>query len=181
MDPLAPASPWLIGHRDLVEQAARRGPVVELACGRGRIALTVAGWGVPVVGLDRNAGFLGELRTRADAANARVAAVRADLEKSGLPLRPGGCGAILVFRYLHRPLAHAIAGALAPGGLLLYETFTVHQRSLGQGPRNPAFLLSDGELPALFAALTTISHWEGVSAEATPQALARLAARRPGG
>ena len=87
---------------------------------------------------------------------------------------------ILVFRFLFRPLAPAIVEALAPGGLLLYETFTIHQRDLGEGPRNPAFLLHDGELPELFARLETASHWEGLTPGPAPQALARLAARKPG-
>jgi hypothetical protein len=84
-----------------------------------------------------------------------------------------------VFRYLHRPLAADIARALAPGGLLLYETFTIRQRDLGYGPGNPAFLLRQGELPRLFAGLDLLASWEGTTAGEKPAAVARLAARRP--
>ena len=108
-----------------------------------------------------------------------VQGLRADLETPhGIPVRPGSCGAILVFRFLFRPLAPAIAAALAPGGLLLYETFTVDQRSLPQGPRNPAFLLEHGELPRLFPTLEVLEAWEGIRSGPEPEAVASLCARR---
>ncbi len=84
-----------------------------------------------------------------------------------------------MFRFLFRPLAAAIVEALAPGGLLLYETFTIRQRDLGQKPTNAAFLLQEGELPEMFGALRILSYWEGVTEGPQPEALARLVARRP--
>jgi hypothetical protein len=92
---------------------------------------------------------------------------------------PGSCGAILVFRFLVRELAPAIVQALRPGGLLLYETFTIHQRDLGQPPSNPAFLLDPAELPKLFSELQLVAHEELISGGPNPAALARLVARRP--
>jgi hypothetical protein len=76
------------------------------------------------------------------------------------------------------PARAAISAALAPGGLLLYETFTVAQRALGSGPRRAEFLLEPGELPALFPDLEPLEHWEGRSEGPPPEFLARLAARR---
>ena len=175
------ASPWVVAHRDALHSAARLGAVADLACGRGRNALAIAGDGVPVVGVDRDAAHLGELRATALARGLAIRAVRADLEAAPFPpLRPGSCGAVVVCRYLHRPLAPRLAALLAPGGLLLYETFTIHQRELGHGPRNPDFLLEPDELPALFPGLAIEAHWEGLSDEAKPAAVARLAARAPG-
>jgi SAM-dependent methyltransferase len=180
VEPLDPPSDFLTQQRARVCEAAGRGAVVDLACGRGRNALHVAGWGLRVMGIDRNPGFLTELRQRASDAERDVAAVRADLEGAGgLPLAPASCGVLLVFRYLHRPLAPQLADALAPGGLLLYETFTRHQRELGHGPRNPAFLLAEEELPRLFAPLEILEHGEGLRGAPRPSALAWLAARRP--
>jgi len=177
---LRPPSPFLLAQRGALRAAAALGPVLDLACGRGRHALAAAGEGCAVLGLDRDRSALAWLRDEARRRGLPVAAVQSDLETGlGIPVRAGSCGAILVFRFLFRPLAPAIEEALAPGGLLLYETFTWSQRELGHGPRNPAFLLQPGELPALFPGLRTAQHWEGLGGGEPPDALARLAARKP--
>jgi SAM-dependent methyltransferase len=177
---LDPASPFLLAHLDLVARAARRGPVVDVACGAGRHALALATRGIPVVGVDRDALRLRELQRRAREDARPIRMLRADLESSpSLPWSPGCCGALLVFRYLHRPLCAALAASLRPGGLLLYETFTTAQRELRQGPRNAAFLLEPDELPHLFPGLEVLEFQEGLSPGPTPSALARLLARRP--
>jgi SAM-dependent methyltransferase len=170
-----------VTRRTALAEAARLGPVLDLACGRGRNALAAAGWGIPIVGLDRNAGFLADLLAAARASRLPVQAVRTDLEAGyGIPVRPGSCGAILVYRFLFRALAPAIEETLAPGGLLLYETFTLDQRKMGYGPGREAFLLSPDELPGLFPGLAVEAHWEGVEESGPrPEAVARLAARKP--
>jgi SAM-dependent methyltransferase len=175
------ASPLVRAHFATLRKAAQLGPVIDLACGRGRNALAIAAAGIPVVGIDRNAEHLAQLRDAASAGAHPVHAIRADLESApDPPLAPGRCGAIVVCRYLHRPLAPSLEQLLAPGGWLLYETFTIHQRELGHGPKNADFLLNPGELPALFPGLAIAEHWEGRSDEARPAAVARLAARKPG-
>jgi SAM-dependent methyltransferase len=172
-------SPFLSELADAIAVASARGPVVDVACGRGRHALWLAARGVPVLGIDRDAEALAALRERARAGRLPVRGVRADLEAAAFPLRPESCGALLVFRYLHRPLAPALSAALRPGGLLVYETFTVHQRELGTGPRNPAFLLEPGELPRLFPELEVVSRGEQITGGEHASATARLFARKP--
>ncbi len=174
------ASPHVLAHLDRLRDAAARGPVVDLACGRGRNALAIAAHGIPVIGVDRNTEFLLELSSAARAHQLAIRAVRADLEAAPAPpLAERRCGALVVCRYLHRPLAPVLEKLLAPGGWLLYETFTVHQRDLGYGPENPSFLLQPDELPALFPGLAIEMHWEGLTDEPRPAAVARLAARKP--
>ena len=181
MDEPGPPSPFFVAHLEDLREAARLGPILDVACGRGRHALVVGRHGLPALGIDRNPEFLAQLRERARAERLPVRTVRADLECGHeLPLAPGAFGAVLVFRYLYRPLAPALVEALRPGGLLLYETFTIHQRELGQPPTNHDFLLRDGELPILFEALLPIEHWQGVTSGERPAALARFAARRGG-
>ena len=62
--------------------------------------------------------------------------------------------------YLHRPLMPAIVRAVAPAGVLVYETFTRDQAARGR-PTNPAFLLEPGELVALVAPLEVVRSREG--------------------
>jgi SAM-dependent methyltransferase len=155
--------------------------VADLACGRGRHALAAAEDGARVLALDRDREALTQLHGTARDRRLTLLAVRTDLETCyGIPIRTGACGAILVFRFLYRPLAPAIVQTLQPGGLLLYETFTTGQAALGHGPRNPDFLLQPGELRSLFAGLEVLDYWEGVTTDQRPEAVARLAARRPG-
>jgi SAM-dependent methyltransferase len=178
VEPAEP-SPFFVENASRLREAARLGVVCDLACGRGRHALAAARLGARVVAIDRSREALGELAAAAGRQRLAVQALRADLETAaGLPLRPRSCGAILVFRFLFRPLASAIAECLAPGGLLLYETFTIHQREVAYGPRNPAFLLEPGELVRLFPALDVLRASEGWTEGPRPEALARLAARR---
>jgi SAM-dependent methyltransferase len=174
----APSSFFLAESARLAEAAAR-GPVVDLACGRGRHALAAAELGARVLGLDRNPALLRELQAEARSRRLPLLPVRTDLETpDGIPVQSGSCGAILVFRFLFRPLARPICQALAPGGLLLYETFTIRQRELGQGPMNSGFLLQEGELPEIFDTLQILSYWEGLTEGPRPEAIARLVARR---
>jgi len=175
-------SDFFVRHIELLRAAAANGPIVDVACGRGRHTVAGARAGLPMIGLDRNRGFLAELRSAADAQGVAVERVRADLEApAGWPIRSESCGAIVVFRYLHRPLARALCDALVPGGWLLYETFSLDQIELGWGPRNPDFLLRNGELSELFAGLEIAERWEGTTTGPRPEAVGRLLARRPGG
>ncbi len=176
---MASPSDFFVEHIEQLREAALAGPIVDLACGRGRHMIAGARAGLPMIGIDRNAEFLAELRSLADAERVAVNAVRADLEAApGCPLKPGSCGAIVVFRYLHRPLAPTICDALVPGGLLLYETFSTGQIELGWGPSNPAFLLRKGELAEMFAELEILEQWEGITSGSRPEAVGRLVARR---
>ena len=175
----SPPSPWFAAQRDRLAEAARRGPLLDLACGHGRHALAAAELGARTLAIDRDGPALRALQAEAGRRRLPLACLRTDLETPlGIPVKPSSCGVILVFRFLFRPLAPAIAAALSPGGLLLYETFTVAQRALGSGPRRAEFLLEPGELPALFPELEPLEHWEGRSDGPAPEYLARLAARR---
>ena len=184
-EPASPPSAWFTRHEAALRAAAALGPVVDLACGRGRHAAACSELQLPTVAVDRDDASLRALQHVTRGRGPAPCRVRADLEaECGIPIAEASCGAILIFRFLYRPIAPAVSDALEPGGLLLYETFTVDQLRLGWGPRNPAFLLEHGELPRLFPTLEVLAYEEGLQAEADPgaraaAATARLAARRP--
>ena len=97
-----------------------------------------------------------------------------DLEAGEVSLGPATYGAVLVFNYLHRPLMRALIEAVAPGGVLIYETFTRGQAARGH-PKNPAFLLDEGELPRLVRPLEVVRSFEG---ERDGSLVASVVARR---
>src|SRR5258707_100884 len=85
---------------------------------------------------------------------------------------------IVVTNYLHRPLFPALIAALAPGGILIYETFAVGNERFGR-PSNPEFLLRRGELLTVFgSALTVIAFEEGIVGRPKPAVIQRIAAAK---
>jgi SAM-dependent methyltransferase len=104
----------------------------------------------------------------------------ADLEQGHWPFAGERFDAIVVTNYLHRPLFPHLLSALAPDGVMLYETFAAGNAAFGK-PSNPAFLLEPGELLAVFgAALRVIAFEDGYEANPRPAMVQRIAARRPG-
>jgi len=82
---------------------------------------------------------------------------------------------IIVTNYLHRPLLPAIGRAVAPGGVLIYETFSRGNERFGL-PRNPDFLLCPGELLKAFAMLTIVAFEQGEVSIPRPAVIQRLTA-----
>lgn len=117
------------------------GAVLDVACGSGRHARWFASRGHPVVAIDRDAAALATLRD-----GAGIVTVQADIEGGPWPLEDGRkFDAVVVTNYLHRPLFGRLLDSLAPGGVLIYETFAQGNETVGK-PSNPAFLLAPGEL-----------------------------------
>lgn len=73
----------------------------------------------------------------------------ADIEADGWPYLRQEFDAIIVCRYLHRPLLPALIPSLGAGGVLIYETFMRGHETYGR-PQNPAFLLKSDELLQAF-------------------------------
>jgi SAM-dependent methyltransferase len=136
---VAPPSDWLLRWLHLLSPGRT---ALDLACGSGRHVRVLAGAGLQVTALDRNAAALAGL---ADVAG--VDTVCADLESAAWPLAGRSFDLVLVTNYLWRPLFADIISAVDPGGLLIYETFALGQQTVGR-PSRPEFLLRPGELLA---------------------------------
>lgn len=160
MSPTAPDLPssWLVEHLDLLP---RGGTVLDVACGRGRHALFLARAGFRVHAIDRDRDAVAFVRAAAREGGLAVECEARDLEGDPPPdLGQAMYDVIVVFNYLHRPLFPSLRRALAPGGHLIYETFTTAQAARGR-PSNPAFLLHSGELRTLVAPLVVLRSREG--------------------
>lgn len=145
------------------------GLVLDLAAGSGRHTRLLLDRGYRVRAVDRDATALRPL------AGPRCDVREIDLETGTPWLLGGDYDGIVVTNYLHRPLLPAIAGALAPGGMAIYETFAQGNERFGR-PRNPAFLLHPGELLEAFAALTILAFEQGEVAAPNPAMVQRIAA-----
>ena len=152
-------------------------PILDLACGDGHNGIFLASRGFSVVLADRSEEALSQARLNARAAGISVQFWQVDLEQEGVnPLEGRTLSAILVFRYLHRPLIPCITKSLKRGGILMYETFTTEQARFGK-PKNPDHLLKAGELLSWFHAWEVIYTFEGIIG-APPKAIARLVCRK---
>jgi len=118
--------------------------VLDLACGTGRHSLAAADLGATVLAVDRDAARLAEARRRAQRAGARITWLEIDLEQPWPDF--GVFDAVLLFHYLDRTRMRRVLDSVAPGGVLLMETYLEAQRSLGWGPTSERHLLRPMEL-----------------------------------
>ena len=162
---IAEPSAWVERWAPLVT----RGTVLDLACGSGRHANFFLGRNLKVVALDREPQRIPGARF-----------VQADLENGDpWPLAGERFEAVVVTNYLYRPLFPRLIGSLAPGGVLLYETFMLGNERFGR-PSNPEFLLRPGELLEAFAELTVKGFEEGAVSHPKPAVIQRLCAVQAG-
>jgi SAM-dependent methyltransferase len=131
-------SPWVQRFADLIP---KNGVVLDLACGTGRHARYLLSLDFRVLLLDRNITAVADL-----AADEHAELIACDLEDGRpWPLGERTFDGVLVTNYLYRPLMKSIVSAVAPGGVLIYETFAHGNQAFGR-PSNPDFLLQREEL-----------------------------------
>jgi SAM-dependent methyltransferase len=125
-----------------------------------------------VTAIDRDAAALDALRDEP-----LVTPLEADLEGAAWPLPADAkFAAVVVTNYLHRPLFAQLLRALAPGGVLVYETFAQGNESVGK-PSNPAFLLAPGELlERVRGQLRVVAFQDGFLAQPRPAYVQRICA-----
>ena len=119
------ASPWIRRWTHLVPTG---GEILDVASGRGRHARWFAQRGHPVVAVDRDAEALATLQGVADT-------VTADIENGPWPFQERQFAGVVVTNYLWRELLPQIVAAVAPGGVLLYETFAHGNETVGKPSR----------------------------------------------
>ena len=162
---------WLEDHAG---ELPRGGMALDLACGKGRHALWLAERGYQVKAFDRDRAALSFLSDQAKARQLAIEPVCVDLEQPGFRVSPSAFDVIVVVNYLHRSLFPELVNALRPGGVLIYETFTMAQAQRGR-PTNPAFLLEPGELARLVTPLAIVAAREGLYDD---REIASIVARR---
>jgi SAM-dependent methyltransferase len=159
-------SAWVLRFLPLIRPGGR---TLDCAAGHGRHTKLLLDRGYNVHAIDRNTAALAAL------AGPRCTVEQIDLESGGVWPLGNSYDGIVVTNYLHRPLLPAIAGALAPNGVVIYETFAQGNERFGH-PRNPDFLLRPGELLEAFSALTIVAFEQGEVAGPRPAIIQRIAA-----
>lgn len=159
-------SPWIRRWAHLIPPGT---PVLDVACGSGRHVRWLAGQGWPVTGIDRDEAAVAPLRAVAEI-------VVADIEGGPWPCPGRRFGGVVVTNYLWRALLPVLVDSVAPGGVLLYETFARGNETVGK-PSRPDFLLQPGELLGAADGLRIVAYEDGFL-DAPARFVQRIAAVR---
>jgi SAM-dependent methyltransferase len=164
-----PPSAWIARWAHLVPAG---GAVLDVACGAGRHMRFLASRGHPVTGVDQSPEAIAAVQGLGEA-------VQADIENGPWPFAGRTFAGVVVTNYLWRPLLPAIVQSVAPGGVLLYETFAAGNETVGK-PARPDFLLRPGELLRACEGLRVVAFEDGF-AQAPDRFVQRIAAVRESG
>ena len=149
--------------------------VLDFAAGSGRHALEARRLGLRATAIDRDAAGLAGL-------GEGIATRVADLGGGEGAVGGGRFDAGGVANYLFRARFALLAALVAPGGLLVYETFGQGNERYGK-PSNPAFLLAPGELlqRCRSAGLAVLAYEHGLLEQPRPAVVQRVCATRAAG
>lgn len=171
---MEPPSAWVQRWSHLIPE---RGVVLDVACGHGRHARWFYERNHPLTLVDRAQAAIEFIASALPTRPAQtVEAVVADIEEGPWPFEGRQFEAVIVTNYLWRPLLPTLLASLAPGGVLIYETFTQGNETVGK-PSRPDFLLRPGELLQVCQGLKVVAFEEGFE-ERPPRFVQRIAAVR---
>ena len=168
-----PPSAWIKRWSHLVKAQGR---VLDVACGHGRHAHYFHQHNHPVTLVDRSHVAIDSIAIEAHDCEK----VLADIENGPWPFSGRQFDAVVVTNYLWRHLVPTLLSSLAPGGVLLYETFAQGNETVGK-PSRPDFLLQPGELLKICEGLRVVAFEDGFIEEAAnqqPRYVQRVAAVR---
>ena len=131
--------------------------LLDFASGNGRNCIPLSNKNVFVTAIDKDQNKLNKYKNLN-----KINTICFDLEsKQKWPLVKENYDVIIVVNYLYRPKIKKLITLLKKGGFLFYETFSIGNEKYGS-PKNPNFLLKDGELLNIFGdKLLPLSFYDG--------------------
>ena len=162
--------PWLADHADLL---SGQGVALDIAMGEGRNALFAASLGYDVLGVDISDVGIARAESLGRENKLTIRTQVADLDHYSI--EDDSYDLILCFYFLNRHLFEGIRKGLRPGGVLMYETFTVDYLQYSGFRRE--WVLEKNELLEAFPGLSVLDYRE-VDEPENETAYASLVARK---
>lgn len=177
-------SQWVARFSSLIPRSSSDLPVLDLACGYGRHSKFLAKAGHFVLAVDRDDHCLGLIKNGLEQAIAQnIEILCTDLEGQDWPLSQRSVLGLVVTNYLYRPRMQNLLELVAPGGVLIYETFAQGNEAFGK-PSNPDFLLRPHELLDWIRADSSfqiLGFEQGIVQQPKPASVQRICAVRSSG
>ena len=155
-----------------------KGKALDIAAGEGRNAVFLATHGFEVDAVDISEKGLKKTRRLAKEEGVRVHTILSDLDV--YPIDKKKYDLIVNFYFLRRSLLPRMKMGLKRGGKVIFETYTLEQKTLGaEGPKQAKYFLKPNELLRLFKDFRILFYREGIFREGgRRKAVASLIAER---
>ena len=133
-----------------------RGPILELACGTGRLTIPIAEAGFEIYGLDLSANMLAVCRTKVESKNLtdRVHLSLTNIAEFDLPQGDFTLVFIAVRSFMHLFTQHdqisclqSVSRHLSPGGLFIIDIYAPNYKHLAEKPDQPFEYRKEFDLP----------------------------------
>ena len=149
-------SEWIFNQIQVLK-IKKKIKLLDFASGNGRNCIPLSNKNVFVTAIDKNQNKLNKYKKLNN-----INAICFDLEtKQEWPLVRESYDVVIVVNYLYRPKIKKLVNLLKKDGFLFYETFSVGNEKYSS-PKNPKFLLKDGELLNIFGdKLLPLSFYDG--------------------
>ena len=164
LDRAASYYPLLPSWKSDGTNTTRGSQALDLACGSGRHAVSLAQAGFETSAIDFSEQALVHTRRLAAERGVRVACRLQDIEAADFDLDEEVYDSVIVFFFLHRPLFAALRHCLRPGGLIVYKTYSTDQLRYPGRPRHRMHMLEPNELLRHFDGFRVLRYeeeWEG--------------------
>ncbi len=135
------------------------GTVLDMGMGEGRNAVFLAQKGYKVTGIDISSVAVKKAYLLAQEFGVKIKGVVASLKE--YKIQPNSFDAIVCFYYVDKSLVEKIKTWLKPGGVLIYEAYTVRERAKKkrQSPDDENYL-REQELLRLFSGMRVLKYEE---------------------
>ncbi len=150
----APAK-FLAKNYDFIPSGSR---VLDIGMGEGRNAVFLATKGYKVTGIDISRVAIQKARFLAKEFGVRIDTIHKSMKD--IKIKNGTIDAIICFYYVDRTVVQTLMDWLRPGGVLVFEAYSINQKNINKMNEDDSYLLKEAELLTLFPGFRILKYEE---------------------